>query len=107
MSDHRRSKEGRTFFFTVVTHQRRPILKTDTGRSTLRTAIRETQKDRPFQITAIVFLPEHLHTVWMLPCGDADYAGGKPVATSLVSFLECMILSHELGYREFQTGKLS
>jgi putative transposase len=62
------------FFFTVVTHERRPILTTDTGRSILRAAIRETQKDRPFQITAIVLLPDHLHTVWMLPSGDADYA---------------------------------
>lgn len=74
MSDYRRSKEGRTFFFTVVTHERRPILTTYRGRELLRTAILETRKDRPFLITAIVLLPDHLHTVWILPSGDSDYS---------------------------------
>ena len=74
MSDYRRSKEGRTFFFIVVTHERRSILTTERGREFLRAAIFETRKDRPFQITAIVLLPDHLHTVWMLPSGDSDYS---------------------------------
>jgi putative transposase len=28
----------------------------------------------PFAIDAIVILPEHLHDIWMLPVGDADYS---------------------------------
>lgn len=74
MSDYRRSKEGCTFFFTVVTHERRPILTTDRGREFLRAAIRETQQERPFEVTAVVLLPDHLHTVLTLPHGDSDYS---------------------------------
>jgi putative transposase len=29
--------------------------------------------DHPFTIDAIVVLPEHLHCIWTLPQGDADY----------------------------------
>jgi len=29
---------------------------------------------RPFRIDAIVILPDHLHAIWSLPAGDADYA---------------------------------
>jgi putative transposase len=31
--------------------------------------------ERPFTIDAIVILPDHLHTIWTLPEGDADYSG--------------------------------
>ncbi|HEY8157107.1 MAG TPA: hypothetical protein VIF10_00250 [Methylobacter sp.] len=31
--------------------------------------------ERPFTIDAIVILPDHLHAVWTLPDGDADYSG--------------------------------
>ncbi len=30
--------------------------------------------DIPFTTVAIVLLPDHLHTVWTLPTGDADYS---------------------------------
>jgi len=29
---------------------------------------------RPFQIDAIVFLPDHLHAIWRLPDGDSDFS---------------------------------
>jgi putative transposase len=74
MSDYRRSREGRTFFFTVVTHERRPILTTEAGRSLLRSAIYEVKEERPFEIVATVLLPDHLHAVWTLPPGDTDYS---------------------------------
>ena len=32
------------------------------------------RKKRPFEVFAIVLLPDHLHTVWVLPEGDADYS---------------------------------
>ncbi|WP_115228145.1 hypothetical protein [Iodobacter fluviatilis] len=32
------------------------------------------RRDRPFQIDAWALLPDHLHTVWTLPAGDADVA---------------------------------
>ncbi len=40
----------------------------------LRAAFRETRRRHPFTIDAIVVLPDHLHAVWTLPEGDADFA---------------------------------
>lgn len=74
MSHYRRSHEGRTYFFTVVTHERKPILTTPLGRKALRTAIAEVRASRPFELTAIVLLPDHLHALWELPNGDNDYS---------------------------------
>lgn len=35
--------------------------------------MRECQKEWPFEINAIVLLPEHLHAIWTLPPGDDEY----------------------------------
>jgi putative transposase len=40
----------------------------------LRDAFRTVRKERPFSIDAIVVLPEHLHCIWTLPEGDADFS---------------------------------
>ena len=72
MSDYRRwYVPGGTYFFTCVTHLRQPILTSDLGRRCLREAINEIKADHPFEIVAIVLLPDHWHTVWTLPRGDA------------------------------------
>ena len=39
----------------------------------LRQAVRLTKSDHPFDIDAWVVLPNHLHCIWTLPVGDADY----------------------------------
>ncbi|MHC4176145.1 MAG: REP-associated tyrosine transposase [Planctomycetota bacterium] len=65
---------GGTYFFTVVTHQRRPILGSDLGRCCLRQAFDAIRKKRPFDLLAIVLVPEHVHTVWTLPPDDSDYS---------------------------------
>ena len=62
------------FFFTVVTDRRRPILTSDLGRRALREAIAETRRSLPFEVSAIVHLPDHLHAIWELPRCDADYS---------------------------------
>jgi putative transposase len=64
---------GGTYFFTAVTHQRRPILTTDLARPILRRAIMTELERAPFELTAFVLLPDHLHTIWTLPAGDANY----------------------------------
>jgi putative transposase len=69
-----RSRVGHVFFFTVVTHQRRPILTSDLGRTALGAAIRTARAQHPFRVTAIVLLPDHLHAVWELPAGDTAYS---------------------------------
>ena len=40
----------------------------------LRTAVRSVHRLHPFTINARVVLPEHMHCVWTLPPGDADYS---------------------------------
>ena len=75
MSWYRRwRREGGLFFFTVVTYQRRKLFTNEKARTCLREAIERTRADRPFETLAIVLLPDHLHVVWRLPLGDADYS---------------------------------
>jgi putative transposase len=74
MSQYRRAwVPGGTYFFTVVTYRRRPILTSDLARDCLRTAFSEVRARRPINIEAICLLPNHLHCVWSLPSGDDDY----------------------------------
>jgi len=40
----------------------------------LRQALRATMETRPFRIDAWVVMPDHMHCVWTLPEGDAEYA---------------------------------
>jgi putative transposase len=39
----------------------------------LRTAIDQVRNHHPFELVAIVLLPDHLHTVWTMPRGDDRY----------------------------------
>jgi putative transposase len=74
MTNYRRNfVAGGSFFFTVNIAERRLRLLTDHV-SKLRTAFRETRRRHSFTIAAIVVLPDHLHTIWTLPEGDADFS---------------------------------
>jgi len=63
---------GATFFFTVTLADRRSTALT-THIDILRQAFRATRREMPFQIDAIVILPDHLHTIITLPAGDAHF----------------------------------
>lgn len=39
----------------------------------LRRAVSDVKREHPFELIAMVVLPEHLHCVWALPPGDANY----------------------------------
>lgn len=65
---------GGSFFFTVVTERRRPLLASADSVELLREAFRRVRSKRPFKIDAMVVLPDHLHCIWTLPQGDADFA---------------------------------
>jgi putative transposase len=65
---------GGSYFFTVVTHQRRKLFTGDTEVDCLRHAFRTVKHKHPFSIDAIVILPDHLHCIWTLPADDADFA---------------------------------
>jgi REP element-mobilizing transposase RayT len=41
----------------------------------LREAVRRTPLRSPFRIDAWVVLPDHMHCLWTLPPGDADFPG--------------------------------
>jgi len=65
---------GGTFFFTVVTCDRSPILTTPLGRVLLQEVTVECRRQWPFDLAAVVLLPDHLHALWRLPEGDTDYS---------------------------------
>jgi len=74
MTDYRRNfLAGGSFFFTVNLAERRLRLRTDRV-DLLRQAFRNVRRRRRFTIEAIVILPDHLHAIWTLPDGDADFA---------------------------------
>ena len=70
----RSTTPGATYFFTVVTHQRRPVFDNRQAVTRLRAAFRKTKQRHPFEIDAFVLLPEHIHCIWTLPEGDHDYS---------------------------------
>ena len=65
---------GGTYFFTVVTCNRRKILTEPENVSLLRQIFQEVIDNHPFTIEAIVLLPDHLHCIWTLPDGDHDFS---------------------------------
>ena len=75
MSNDRRVKApGGSYFFTVVTYRRQPLLTQPESRRILREMILEARRKYPFIVDAWVLLPEHMHCIWTLPPNDADYS---------------------------------
>jgi len=75
MSDYRRAYQPRgCYFFTVVAHERREILTEPQILDRMRNGFRRVMDRHPFQVDAIVILPDHLHCIWRLPEGDADFS---------------------------------
>jgi len=62
-----------SYFFTANLADRRLSLLVDHV-DLLRHAIRYVRRRHPFDIQAIVVLPDHMHTIWTLPEGDSDFA---------------------------------
>jgi len=74
MTQYRRARiEGGCYFFTVALEDRRSSLLVDRV-DLLRASFQQTLQRHPFTIDAIVILPDHLHCIWTLPEGDADYS---------------------------------
>ena len=80
MSRYRRlNVAGGVFFFTVALADRSSdLLVKQVDR--LRRIYASVQQHRPFKTIAICILPDHLHAVWQLPDGDADF----PLRWSLI-----------------------
>jgi putative transposase len=74
MTNYRRNfVPGGSYFFTVNLADRSSRLLTD-HIDLLRTAFRYARHRHAFTIDAVVILPDHLHAIWSLPEGDADFA---------------------------------
>jgi REP-associated tyrosine transposase len=65
---------GATYFFTLVTHRREPLLADPSNITRWRGAVAKVQRSRPFIVEGEVVLPDHLHVLWTLPDGDAEFA---------------------------------
>lgn len=95
MSDYRRYfVAGGTFFFTVVTYQRRPVFADDQNVDLLRTVVADVRRELPFEINATVVLPDHLHFIWSLPPGDANFS--KRIGRMKASFTKLLHGSNAL-----------
>ena len=74
MTNYRRSRiSGATYFFTVNLAERSRTLLIDHIAS-LWEAFKYVRMRHPFEVDAIVVLPEHIHTIWTLPANDSNFA---------------------------------
>ena len=65
--------KGGTYFFTVNLADRKQTLLVDKI-EILRLIINHVKKQHPFQLDAMVVLPEHLHAILTLPVDDNAFA---------------------------------
>jgi putative transposase len=73
MTNYRRNFiPGGSYFFTVAIADRSSHLLVE-HIDLLRHAFRSVKNEHPFEVTAVVILPDHLHCIWTLPPGDTDY----------------------------------
>ena len=80
MVNYRRSQTPRGTFFLSVKLRDRSANHLITHIHHLRDCIRKVKQQRPFEITALVVLPDHLHAVFRLPKNDHDF----PVHRNLI-----------------------
>ena len=75
MTEYRRPHiPGATWFFTVNLAERRGNRLLVEHIESLRMAFVSVRQRHPFQVEAVVVLPDHLHCVWTLPPDDTDFS---------------------------------
>jgi len=65
---------GACYFFTLVTEHRRPLLREPRAVALFLGAVEKVRARHPFEVDAYVVLPDHLHALWTLPVGDANFS---------------------------------
>jgi putative transposase len=65
--------EGGSYFFTVVTYRRQPLLD-DMIIPIFNEGLKECLAKKTFVVEAMVILPDHIHCIWQLPPADDDYS---------------------------------
>jgi putative transposase len=74
MANYRRNTiKGGCYFFTVNLTDRTSSLLTE-HIVLLSQSIAYTMQNHPFEINAMVVLPDHMHAIWTLPANNDDYA---------------------------------
>lgn len=75
MTEYRRFQHaGATWFFTVNLVERHGNRLLTDQIDLLRMAFAHVKARHPYEIDAIVILPEHLHCILTLPAGDSDFS---------------------------------
>jgi putative transposase len=64
---------GATYFFTLTLQDRGARWLTDHV-NLLRASVAQVKARHPFEIEAMVVLPEHLHALWRMPVDDQDFS---------------------------------
>ena len=89
MVQYRRSRAtGGTCFFTVNLRDRRSAFLVEHIDS-LRDILRSVHEELPLTIDAMAVLPDHWHSVWTLPQGDAGYA--RRIRPIKARFTSCLV----------------
>lgn len=65
---------GASYFFTLITYQRRRLFLDQDNVDRWHRAVSKVQYSRAFSIEAEVVMPDHLHVIWTMPEDDSDYA---------------------------------
>ena len=66
--------KGATYFFTLVSHNRRPIFCEKDFLQAFKNSIRQVQQKYPFEIIAWVQMPDHLHCIWKISDDRTNYS---------------------------------
>ena len=75
MSNYRRLfVKGGTYFFTVVTYDRQPLLCDEFALIRLKAAFRYVKEKYPYHMEGLVVLPDHLHCIWRVPKEDSNFS---------------------------------
>ncbi|MDB5986001.1 MAG: transposase [Nevskia sp.] len=93
---------GGTFFFTVALLERKRRLLVEHIEH-LREAFRIVRAKRPFEINAIVVLPDHLHCIWTLPEDDPDFSTRWRLIKT--RFVNCIPAGERLSIRRESKGE--
>ena len=72
----RRFQHGYTYFLTIITHTRNPILIENI--ELLRESFRQSKKKYKYDIDAIVILPDHIHML-ITPQNDINLYGKRNI----------------------------
>jgi len=66
--------EGGTYFFTMVTKNRKPLFQDPSLCYFFMAGVEKIKSRYPFDLDAYVILPDHIHLLISLPAGMRDYS---------------------------------